>query len=75
MKPLDAHEAQLVREAYAHYRYGTRMLEVAIRKHKKLAYLIIILCRKILEGFDLAQANTGLNSRVNIFNLYGPYSS
>jgi hypothetical protein len=27
------------------------------------------------EDFDLAYADTGLNSHVNIFNLYGPYSS
>ena len=30
--------------------------------------------KKILD-FDLAYADTGLNSHVNIFNLYGPYSS
>ena len=28
-----------------------------------------------VEDFDLAYADTGLNSHVNIFNLYGPYSS
>jgi hypothetical protein len=29
----------------------------------------------IKESFDLAQADEGLNSHVNIFNLYGAFSS
>jgi hypothetical protein len=31
--------------------------------------------RETEESFDLAQADEGLNSHVNIFNLYGAFSS
>ena len=44
-------------------------------------WIISLACTKPLkygysyEDFDLAYADTGLNSHVNIFNLYGLYSS
>ena len=41
-KPYDSKEAQIVVLAYARYRFGAWMLEVAIRKIYKLASLIIV---------------------------------
>lgn len=35
-KPYDEHEAQIVKEAHEHYRFGARMLEPAIRKRYKI---------------------------------------
>jgi len=35
-KPFDEHEAQVVGEGYRRYRFGARMLEVAVRKVFKI---------------------------------------
>ena len=41
-KPFDEKEAQVVGEAYTLYRFGARMLEVAVRKVFKIASPIIV---------------------------------